>query len=560
MGEKRATQYVEHVFRSLGLEPAGDNGTFFQSFDFTAGVSLGKNNSFSITNHNGLTKNLKLGHEWQPLSFSDNIAFESTELVFAGYGITAPALGNHPAYDSYNGLNVKGKWVVVLRYTPEKISDEQRRQLNQYASPRYKVFTAHDHGANGIIFVSGPNSNVKNELIPLSFDASLSGSGIVAVSVQDKCIDDLLKNSVHMPNSLQTLQDKLDLGQLGSSPVLMDIKITGRINVKQKKRHGRNVLAKLKLGAGSPQMMVVGAHVDHLGRGGNEKGLIHYGADDNASGVASVLEAAVTISHLKEAGMLHVNKDILFTIWSGEELGLLGSAHFVTDFMMKAANKSLRPVIDAYINLDMVGRLREYIALQGVGSSSMWPTLIKQVNAKHTLSIITQNDPYLPTDSTSFYLHGVPVLNFFTGSHDEYHTSRDKPETLNYKGIKSISEFLVDLILVLGDQQNTMDYQHVSKTGDSHGRGFRVYLGTIPDYTSPDILGVKLSGVTKDSPAQHAGVKPDDVILELAGKKIHDIYDYTYVLSALPIRKPVKLIVRRGRTNVVLTIVARSRE
>ncbi len=564
MGEKLATQYVANVFHHLGLEPAGDNGTFFQAFDFMAGVSLGKSNSFTITNQKGETKHLILERDWRPLSFSDNLAFESTELVFAGYGITAPALGNHPAYDSYSGLNVKDKWVVVFRYIPEKITDEQRRHLNQYASPRYKVFTAHDHGAKGVIFVSGPNSKVNNELIPLSFDASLSGSGIVAVSVTDKTLDDLLKFEVRRPAgrrdlTLQTMQDKLDLGQQDVSSSLTDIKIMGQINIEQNKQRGRNVLAKLKLGAASAEMMVVSAHVDHLGRG-ELSGLIHSGADDNASGVASVLEASARLSQLKTLGKLHGKKDILFAIWSGEELGLLGSAHFVQDFMTKSTNNSLHPAIDADINLDMVGRFREKLALQGTGSSSMWPMLIEQANAKHAIPLISQSDPYLPTDSTSFYLHGVPSLNFFTGSHEEYHTPRDTADTLNYEGMKNITELLVDLILALEKQPKAIDFRQVSKTGDRHGRGFRVYLGTIPNYTSADISGVKLEGVTKDSPAEQAGIKPNDVIIKLAGKTIHDIYDYTYVLSALRIGEPVKMVVLRGQATVALTIIARHRE
>lgn len=569
IGEQRATQYVAEIFHCLGLEPAGDKGTFFQEFNFTSGVSFGKNNSLLITDQKGKTKAPLFDKEWRPLSFSDTISFESTELIFAGYGITAPALGKLQPYDSYKDINVNGKWVAVFRYTPEQIATEQRRQLSQYSSPRYKVFTAKNHGAKGIIFVSGPNSKVKHELIPLSFDASLSGSGIVAVSVKDKILDDLLKNSDSKFNSLQKLQDQLDLGKPDPSPVVAHIKISGQINMKLIKKRGRNVLAKLKVG-GTPQIrtLVIGAHADHLGRGEqsssrageNEKGLIHYGADDNASGVASVMEAAALLTHMKANGALHGDKDILFAVWSGEELGLLGSSHFVKKFMEKTKNKSLRPGLEANINLDMVGRLRKNLVLQALGSSFIWPKLIAQVSVKHPIHLITQNDPYLPTDSTSFYLHGVPTLNLFTGSHDEYHTTRDKPKTLNYEGMKNISEFLVDLILALEAQPQSIAYQQVPKTHNVSGRGFRVYFGTIPDYASSDVSGVKLSGVTKGSPAEHAGLIPGDVIIKLAGKRVHDIYDYTFVLNALHVNESVPLVIRRGQKKVSMTIVARARD
>ncbi|MDR3476742.1 MAG: M28 family peptidase [Gammaproteobacteria bacterium] len=565
IGEKIATQYVANVFHDLGLIPAGDNGTFFQEFNFTAGISLGSHNSLTITNQKGMTKQLVLNQEWRPLSFSDNTDFDNKELVFVGYGITAPALGKLPAYDSYHGINVKNKWVVVFRYTPERISPERSRQLSQYSSLRYKAFTAKEQGAKGIIFVSGPNSKVKHELIPLSFDTSLAGSGIIAISVIDNIIDDLLNPS---SDSLQTLQDSLDEGKTRALPTLSHIKIVGRTDIVQDKQHGRNVLAKLKVSATHSPMIIVGAHVDHLGRGKlsgsmareDEIGKIHSGADDNASGVASILEAARKLCNLKKRGKLHGDKDILFAAWSGEEFGILGSSHFVKNTLNNMHNQSLHDIIAADINLDMVGHLRKSLVLQGVGSSSLWPKLIEYANAKHTLSLLTQNDPYLPTDSTAFYLQGVPTLNFFTGAHEAYHTPRDKADTLNYEGIKNISEWLVNFILTLEDVPNVIDYQAVKKSDEASGRGFRVYLGTIPDYASADRVGVKISGVTKDSPAEQAGLRPDDVIIQLAGKQIHDIYDYSFVLRALHVGEPVRIVVYRLHKQVALTIVARSRE
>jgi hypothetical protein len=614
-GEKLATDYIANKFLQLGLEPAGDNGTFFQEFNFTAGVLLGKNNFFAITNQQGVTRHLVMNKDWRPLAFSDNTVFQNTELVFAGYGITAPASGHLPAYDSYQHLNVKNKWVIVFRYTPEKISDERSRQLSLYASLRYKAFTAKEHGAKGIIFVSGPNAKVTKELIPLSFDTSLSGSGIVAVSVTDEVINDLLLRK------LQTVQDEFDSGRLVSLPVIANINIAGQIDIGENIQHGRNVLAKLKCDANwiprtsrgttggrdalvktmgchdalagcrdalaktmggrdalakttegrdvvPASMIVVGAHVDHLGHGelsgsrarDDEIGKIHPGADDNASGVASMLAAAEYFSNLKAQGKWHGNKDILFAAWSGEEFGVLGSTHFVTTFMKANASNSLRPAIAAAINLDMVGHLRQQLVLQGTGSSSEWSTLLKKINTQPPLALITQNDPYLPTDSTSFYLHGVPTLNFFTGAHDDYHTPRDTAVSLNYEGIKRVAEFLVNVVLALTDKPNLIAYNDIPKSDINSEREFKIYLGTIPDYSSADVMGVKLSGVAKNSPAAQAGLKAKDVIIELAGKNIHDIYDYTFVLNALHAGKPAKVVVQREQAKIALTVVARYRD
>lgn len=335
----------------------------------------------------------------------------------------------------------------------------------------------------------------------------------------------------------------------------------------QNKQHGINVLAKLRLQPGISEIIVVGAHADHLGHGelsgslahSNEKGLIHYGADDNASGVAGVIEAAVMLRDMQARGTLHGNKDILFAVWSGEEFGILGSGHFIKNFMQKTDNQPFRSTIVADINLDMIGRMRDHLILQGVGSSLMWPKLIQQANIMHPVSLVTQNDPYLPTDSTSFYLRGIPTINFFTGAHAEYHTPRDRPETLNYEGIKNIAEFLVAFILAIEHEPDALDYQEVRKTSNASGSGFKVYLGTIPDYASSDSSGVKLSGVTKGSPAERAGIKADDVIIELAGKKIQNIYDYSLALKGLQPGKSAKLIVLRGQERVTIRVVARSR-
>lgn len=565
-GEKIATQYVADIFQHLGLEPAGDHGTFFQEFNFTSGVSLGKHNSLSILSPNESIKRLELGQAWRPLSFSANHSFKCAELVFAGYGITAPSMGNLPAYDSYHGLNVKNKWVIVFRYEPERMSDEQRRHLSSYASLRYKAFIAKEKGAKGIIFVSGPNSKVKNELIPLSLDTALSNSGIFAISVTDVVINEMLQNdSRHL--TLQQVQNELDKGQLHVISQLRGIKLIGEIDMKVKNSRGRNVLAKLKLSSGNKPIMIVGAHIDHLGygelngsRSRDDEKRIHNGADDNASGVASVLESAIKLSHLKAQGKLHGNEDILFGIWSGEELGLLGSDFFIKSFIRNTPNHKLRPMVDSYINLDMVGRLRTKLVIQGVGSSSSWKKIITQVNQGHAMTLILQDDPYLPTDSTSFYLHGVPTLNFFTGSHDEYHTSRDKINKLNFDGMRGISNFLVDLISAVESKSNLISYQHIPKSNDHSERGRRIYLGTIPDYTSTNLLGVKLSGVTKGSPADTAGLKEKDVIIELAGNKIRDIYEYTFVLNALHPEQPVALVVRRGLKKLALTIKAQTKE
>ena len=327
-------------------------------------------------------------------------------------------------------------------------------------------------------------------------------------------------------------------------------------------QQGRNVLARLRVDSKSKQVLLVGAHLDHLGYGiggslarEEEQGLVHSGADDNASGVASLLEAAVQLTEIQKQGQLHGQKDILFAAWSGEEIGILGSSHFIKNY----SSNDNQPKIVADINLDMVGRLQDKLILQGIGSSSLWPQLLEQANANSSLALILQTDPYLPTDSTAFYVQGIPSINFFTGAHAEYHSPRDKPETLNYAGMEKITGFLVHLILEIENHSGFIDYKEVVQTTSHEGRGVKVYLGTIPDYAGLEVNGLGLAGVTKGSPAEQAGLKSKDVVVELAGKKIHDIYGYTSALNALSVGEPVKIVVLRGNDRVVLHIVPKTR-
>ncbi|MDP6559354.1 MAG: M28 family peptidase, partial [Candidatus Binatia bacterium] len=429
-GERRATQYVASVFESLGLEPVGDKGTYFQEFEFTAGVSLGSDNRFIFRRDgNEKKQNAEIDEDWRPLAFSRTGLFKPASVVFAGYGIVSPEGDGHEAYDSYTHLEIKDKWVLVLRYLPEGIDEEFRQHLFPYASLRYKAMVVRDQGARGLIVVSGPKSKVKDELVRLSFDVSLAGTSIAAISITDGLAGRLLEAS---GKNLQDLQEGLD----GGDP-MMGFQIPGMtlevsVDIKKEKRKGRNVLARLNAGKGPGKaQLVLGAHIDHLGQGmgigslarGNEKGLIHYGADDNASGVGGLLEIAQYMADLKNTGRLVMKRDVLFGAWSGEELGLLGSGHFVqTAAGGKKDPVKLSPVISAYLNMDMIGRLDKSLVLQGVGSSSIWPEVIERQNIRVGLSIVPQKDSYLPTDATSFYLNGVPVLSAFTGAHGQYHT------------------------------------------------------------------------------------------------------------------------------------------
>lgn len=567
-GERLATDYVAHVFGALGLQPAGDDGTFFQTFPFTAGVSLDVTNVLTLHTAQG-DRTLTVDSAWRPLAFSRTGAMDAAGVVFAGYGMVAPATGQFPAYDAYANLEVTDKWVLILRYMPENITSEHRQHLAAYASLPYKTMLARDHGARGIMLVSGPNSQVKQQLVPLTFDTALAGTSIGALSITDAAADGLLHSA---GKTLQGLQDTLDNGAPLPGVPLPDVTLTAVIGLQQERRTGRNVLARLPVAAQpTASLVVLGAHIDHLGQGASfnsragsdEQGQVHAGADDNASGVAGVLEIAQYLADLRAHGQLAGQRDVLFAAWSGEELGLLGSGYFVRTFRHNGQPPAtLTPAIAAYLNFDMIGRLTTHVYLQGAGSSSVWPGAIERGNVAVGLPIVLQPDSYLPTDATSFYLRGVPILSAFTGAHADYHTPRDTAERVNNEGAASIAQLLAVLTRTLVLQPTVPDYIAQEKpTGSASRANLRAYLGTIPEYgDTAGIKGVKLNGVAKGGPAAQAGLEAGDVIIQLAGKTIENIYDYTHALQAVKVGQPLTVEVVRDGQRATFTVTPASRD
>lgn len=565
-GEKLATQYFADVAKQIGLAPFGDEGTYFDNFDFTAGVALGEGNSLTL-----LDQSLTVDQDWKPLSFSQNGEVKAAKIVFAGYGIETPDSASIETYSSYAHLDVKDKWVLVFRYLPEGVTQERRNELSRYSSLRYKALTARQKGARGLIVVSGPNSKVVQQLAPMTFDASLASSGIAAISVTDAVGNKLLADT---GKTLKELQDKLDNGDLMGG---IDCKgtLAANIVIQQEKKKGRNVLAVLPFGTEpDPHVapLIVGAHIDHLGSSGgsnsrakgDEVNKIHHGADDNASGVGGVLEIAQWLADLKKLGKLTLKRDIIFAAWSGEELGLLGSNHFVEAYakMIKGdANAKLTGMFAACLNMDMIGRFQKSLVLQGLGSSSLWAKEIEKRNAPIGLPITTQNDAHLPTDSTAFYLKGIPTLNAFTGSHADYHMPSDTAEKIDYPNAAKITKLMGLIARGIATADAAPDYIAMEAPKNSGVRtGLRAYLGTIPDYAQGDTKGVKLSGVSPIGPAAKAGVKAGDIIIKLGGKDIANIYDYTYVMGDLKIGKETTITVQREGKSVDLKITPGSRD
>lgn len=577
-GEHAAAALIEGEFQRIGLRPVPGWDSLRHEFSFTAGVRPGSDSAMSLTSieanpHTPLADRLARAaapeslapeEDFMPLSISDE-GTTSGLVAFAGYGLVVPDGPGAPLYDSYADLDVRGRIVVILRYVPEAVAPDLRQVYNRYAGLRYKALQARERGAAGLLVVTGPNSPGSGDLVPLSLDFGGVSSGLLAASITTETADRLLGGS---GKALAALQTELDGGQKVSGFALEDAFVEMTIDLEKETRTGTNIIGYLPAdpGAATPhgdeEFVILGAHFDHLGRGqsgaslarkGEEQG-IHYGADDNASGVAALIEIAERMasqSSLRRRG-------VVFAAWSGEELGLLGSTRFTEQSPIAASRFA------AYLNMDMVGRVRDnQLAVQGIGSSSAWPALIERHNVSAGFSLALSEDPYLPTDSTSFYLKEVPVLSFFSGAHEDYHRPTDTAEKLNFPDLERVGSFVGGLLDTLARSEERPAYARVERATRPSGGDrdtLRAYLGTIPDYTTENIEGVLLSGVRAGAPADKAGLRGGDIIVRFARQRITNIYDYTYALDAVKIGEPVEIVVRRGADEVAVSVTPEARQ
>ena len=555
-GIRMAADYIVEQLEAIGAEPLPGVGGFRQSFSYTAGVT-DTGTTIELTGSD-LTLRIQPegdGPSVRALSFSDTGRAEG-QLVFAGYGLSVPETDDF-GYDSYATLDVSGKIVVVFRYFPEDTEGELRATLARYAGLRYKALAARERGAAGLIVVTGPRSPNAGALVPLTFDTAVSDSGIVAATVDGALGAAIIESA---GESIEAVQASLDTANPHVTG--FDLPLEGVIEARLERREatGHNVIGYLPptTGAELPKPYVVlGAHYDHLGRGrggdslarGDEAGQIHNGADDNASGVTAVLAAGAGLAGAERG------RGVVLALWSGEELGLLGSADFVEQAPVPMDR------IAAYLNFDMVGRLRDNtLNLQAVGSSSIWTDLAKELNEPVGLDLTFVADPYLPTDVGSLNAAEVPSLNFFTGSHEDYHRPTDDAGTLDYEGLERIVDLATRVAANLVTRPDAPDFIRVERVQQRGGGAtMRIFTGTIPDYTQ-EVEGLSLSGVIGGGPAEAAGLQGGDVIIGLAGQAVTNIYDYMYALDLLKVSEPSEVVFMRDGERMTTELIPRVRD
>jgi len=542
----KAAEYVAEEFRRYGLQPVARQRNFYQEFEFVSDVKLGEKNSLTV--HVGSeVLEFHTGTHFIPLGFSKDTSVTGN-VVFAGYGITAKDL----QYDDYENLEVKDRVVLVLQYSPE--GDNPHGKFSKYMPLRLKAMTAREKGACALLLVTGPLDDEKDELMKLRYDFAFADAGIPVFHIRRPTAEAILKST---GSQLKEIQERLNKEQKPASFAIPGVSVRLSSQVQKVRSKTRNVIAWLP--GNDPKLkdeyLVIGAHYDHLGLGGAGSLLpdtvaIHYGADDNASGTAGMLELAQAFASEKE----RFKRSVLFMSFGAEEAGNLGSDYFVKNPLVPLSS------IVGMINLDMIGRPKDSsLVVHGTGTSPVWNTLLEQANNPKRFNLKLNPEGFGPSDHASFYAKDLPVLFFFTGVHEDYHKPSDTEEKINVEAEQAIVELVYRVAKEIANSSERPAFARVDaprQAGES--MGFRVYFGTVPDYAE-QVDGLRVSSVRKGSPAEKAGVMPGDIITKFGGKTVKNIYDYTYALQEFKPGEEVEVEVRRGDQSLTLKAVLEKR-
>jgi len=494
-GEKLAYEFISKEFEKAGLAPKGEKETWLQGFEVNDGNELNPT-SHLIINGNDLIIN----QEYFPFSISPNVSLE------AAVSVALQENGN--------------PWFFDIKELIEAIKKNPHTDLME--SIQSKVTDAANKGANAFFIFN--STSTKDEL---KFEPKVK-SGTAKIPI------------IYLTKAAQKKY-------LADVTATLDIKL--KIAIDNKKRIGHNVIGYIDNNA--PTTIVIGAHYDHLGYGEDHNSLftgtvpeIHNGADDNASGTGALIE----VSKLLKANKKIKNNNYLFIAFSGEELGLFGSKYFTENPTIDFSK------INYMINMDMIGRLKDStkgLNIGGYGTSPQWE------------SLLTQKDPFFnitkdssgtgPSDHSSFYRKGIPVLFFFTGTHSDYHKPSDDANKINFGGELQIIKFIASII----EKANNKGQLAFTKTREipmSSKSSFKVSLGIMPDYTYSG-EGIRADGVTDGKLAQRIGIIAGDIILQIGNYTFSDMQSYMGTLNKFSKGEAAKVKVKRGNNEIFFDVV-----
>ncbi|MFL6335640.1 MAG: M20/M25/M40 family metallo-hydrolase [Pyrinomonadaceae bacterium] len=573
-GAQEAARYVARELARDGVQPGfrvncdGQNDScYMQEFPYVSGVELGRGNALTATRRADagapMAIDFKVGEEWMPVGFGFNGKVEGP-VVFVGYGITAAEQN----YDDYKGAGAAGKVALAFAGTPD--GDNPHGRFTRAGELRFKAAAARAAGAKALVVIATDENFRNDRLARLRYDNAGGDAGLPVAVISRPSAAEVL--GLAGPPLLAEFEKSLRGGGGGGPVAVVQDAEPGRgvvlnlsTDVTRQNAPAANVVGVLE--GSDPRLksevIVIGAHYDHLGLGGEgslaaREGEVHHGADDNASGTAGLLELA----RLFAADRKPLRRTVVFVAFGGEEEGLIGSSYYVQNPAYPLGQTV------AMLNMDMIGRLRGgALNVGGVGTAGEFRAVVEELNrgdksapqpAAERFALRLSEDGFGPSDHSSFYARRVPVLFFFTGSHEDYHKPSDTADRINYEGEAQVLQLVRDIVYRLQETDARPNYA-VAKAEANTRTTFRVSLGTVPSYgESTD--GLKLDAVREGSPAAAAGLKAGDKIVKLAGRDVRNVYDYTQALSEMKAGQEYEVELLRDGQRLKLKVTPAERK
>jgi hypothetical protein len=596
-GIDKATRYIAEEFKRYGLEPmpnseenrrrsaslidggaplgaygnprrrsaddllesllASEPGSYLQTFEVITGAKIGQRNMLQINGSSAY----QLRKDFQPLAFSTNATIGSAPVVFVGYGLQSKEAN----WDDYAGVDVKGKVVLVLRYSPDGVNPHGK--FGASAGLRDKARAARNAGAVAMLLVNPPDSG--EDRLTFSGGDDSSDAGVPCFHVKREVADATLSKS---GKTLAELHQLITSVMKPQSFEVNGATVSLQSEMTKERKQTANVVGFLP--GNDPnlkqEVIVIGAHYDHLGRLSEAEAdrveflrgsslapnsrEPHRGADDNASGTAGVLEIAQMLAAQRRGEAFAANaspllkRSVLFICFSGEEMGLLGSKFFVENPTVPLKN------IVAMLNMDMIGRLKEdKLTVLGVGTSPTWKDIVNGANNALNLQLQFNEQGPGPSDQTSFYNKDIPVLHFYTGAHPDYHKPSDEAHKINADGEGRVATLVARVAMKLAGSEPRLAFTKTAAPPQT-ATSFRVTMRVIPDYGFNG-EGMRIDALSDpNGPAGKAGIQAGDVVLSFGGKPVRNVQDYTAYLGEHKPGDEVEVIVLRGKEKVTVKV------
>jgi hypothetical protein len=606
-GLNKAALYMRQEFQAAGLDVTRVKGGAFQTFAMSTKAELGAPNTLRFIGPDGKAIDLKQDVDFRPCSFGGSGKIAG-ELVFAGYAIDSAANsyrdfkdvdvkgkvalimrrvpGQNNPHGPFSGLHgdisrdadlhsklsnaiAAGASALVIVNDPTSVrqsskdSDALIRKATARVVEAAEAFEAADPADAKSASKTEAGKQLSEAVTQLKkarkaaaqadndpfmtfgYGGNGKAGSIPVVQLKVAVCDRLLQTS--LGKTLENLEAAIDRDLKPQTAPLKGWKADGVTTVRRVATEVKNVIGVLE-GEGPlvNETVIIGAHYDHLGRGGPGSGSlletsheIHNGADDNASGSVAILELARRFAHRPKKRP----RRLVFIAFTGEEEGLIGSAHYVKDPLFPLDTTV------AMINLDMVGRLRDdKLTVFGVGTSDHWKDLLDPSMTTHHLHLIPKPEGFGPSDHSSFYAKKIPVLFFFTGSHADYHRPTDDWQKINIPGMDRVIDVVEDVTAAIAEAPHRPAYVEVKEQGVISRGGSRPYFGSIPDFSSEE-AGYSISGVSPGSPADEGGLKGGDRIIQFGDRKITGLDDFDLALRKFAPGDEVPVtVLRKGKT------------